>query len=614
MTVFFPNIGSDLRLLYSYLSSRRRAQLLLLICLMFVGVFAEMATLGTVVPFLAILADPELSVRYPLLRSLLAHVGLPSDKLLLVAAGLFSVLAVGSGAIRLLLTYCSLRFGYGLGADLSGEIYRRTLYQPYGWHVSKNSSEILSGVEKVNTVIEGIVLPLLQGVVGVAMSLGILALLFWIDAQTALIAGAGFGLLYAAATFVLRRRLGRNSQTITEASTLRVQAIQEGLGGIRDVLLDGTQSIYHQRFADFDYACRRAQAANNFFGFAPRYVIESAGMVLIVGLTYWLAGRGGGLTGAIPVLGALAIGGQKLLPQMQLVYASWSFSRGNSHQLRDVLDLLSHPVPREESVPNDHSASVGSSEACLSERPLIALRGVCFQYSPGMAKVLQGIDLYISRGSRVGFVGKTGSGKSTLIDLVMGLLEPTEGVIEIDGVRLTAVNRRMWQRRIAHVPQTIYLADTTFAENIAFGVPAKKIDLARVRGAAQQAQIAEFIENLPQQYRTTVGERGVRLSGGQKQRIGLARALYKNADVLVLDEATSALDDATQSSAMDAIWSLRPDLTILVIAHRVHTLKHCDVVVELAEGRIARIGDYGSQIVDSEPQFSKNLPGKGPCM
>ena len=548
---------------------------------MLVGAVSEMATLGAVVPFLALLAEPSMVNNYPLLQKVFGWLGARQDNMLLAAAILFAVIAVGAGLVRMLLMWVSLRISFGLGADIGGEVYRRTLHQPYSWHVSRNSSEILAGIDKVNAVIGSIINPLAQGTVAFVLSLGILAMLLAIDPQTALIAGVGFSLLYCITTFGLRRQLVRNSQIISENVTHRVQAVQEGLGGIRDVLLDGTQLIYHRRFAGYDYAMRRGQAANQFIGTSPRYFIEAAGMVLIVVLAYWLASRQGGLTGAIPVLGALAIGAQKLLPQMQLVYASWSSISGNRKQLADVLDLLDRPIPIEYLQP-PHKNNANANEVKKPDNaPIIALRNVSFSYKLEAPDVLRNTNLEIAQGARIGIIGRTGSGKSTLIDLIMGLLAPTTGHIEIDGQHLTTHNRRAWQRRIAHVPQAIYLSDASIAENIAFGIPNEYIDHSRLVSAASKAQLTDFIQTLPQQYQTPVGERGVRLSGGQRQRIGLARALYKQADVLVLDEATSALDNVTEKSVIACINTLGNEITVLMIAHRITTLNDCNLIIEI---------------------------------
>lgn len=580
--------------LFSHFSRRRCWQLCGLLVLMLAGAVAEMASLGAVIPFLSLLADPELASKFTWLGQLANTAGGSPENITFYAAIVFAAASLLAGALRIVLMWFSLRVTFGMGADLGGEVYKNTLHQPYSWHVSHNTSEVLAGVDKVNTVVYNVINPLIQGLVAFVFVICIVFTLLLIDTQIALLAGIGFSLVYGLTTLLFNRHLVRNSRIISENLTHRVQAIQEGLGGIRDVLLDGTQSIYHQRFARHDYAMRRGQASNALIGSAPRYVIESIGMVLIAALAFWLTGQQGGLAVALPMLGALAIGAQKMLPQMQLLYYSWSSVSGHRDQLADTLKLLDNSSQNTAVTPKP--PLIESKTHRDAQLPLIALRDVSFKYKADTPQVLSKISLEIKRGACIGFIGKTGSGKSTLVDLIMGLLEPSAGQIEVNGELLRQANRRYWQDRIAHVPQVIYLSDATIAENIAFGVPVDQIDIERVRVAATQAQLSGYIETLPQKYQTRVGERGVRLSGGQRQRIGLARALYKHADVLVLDEATSALDHATEQSVMSVIHALEDQLTVLIIAHRVTTLRDCDFVVELDHGSVKQIGSYESVI------------------
>jgi len=366
------------------------------------------------------------------------------------------------------------------------------------------------------------------------------------------------------------------------------------LGGIRDVLLDGTQPIYCDIYRRADQQLRHAQGNNIFIGQSPRHAMEALGMVLIAALAYGLSSQTGGIATALPVLGALALGAQRLLPALQQGYGAWVSIAGSRASLADVIELLDQPLPAWV-----HQAA----PAPIVFQDSIHFENVRFRYTDKAPWVLDGIDLTIPKGARVGFVGSTGSGKSTLMDLLMGLLVPTEGGLLVDGQPITGERVIAWQRTIAHVPQSIYLADTTLAENIAFGVPRDAIDLQRVQQAARQAQIADFIESGPDGYNALVGERGIRLSGGQRQRIGIARALYKQASVLVFDEATSALDNATEQSVMDAIETLNRDLTILIIAHRLTTVRHCDTIVEMAHGRVAAQGAY-EQLLGCSPSFS----------
>jgi ATP-binding cassette subfamily B protein len=320
----------------------------------------------------------------------------------------------------------------------------------------------------------------------------------------------------------------------------------------------------------------------NIVGASPRFLIEALGMALIAVLAYAMAQRSEGLTGAIPVLGALALGAQRLLPVLQQAYGSFSSIRGSRATFEDVIDLLDQPMPTEE---------LGVVKPIAFERE-IKLNNLSFQYAKQSPMVLKNVDITITKGSRVGFIGSTGSGKSTLIDLVMSLLKPTDGSLDIDGQAITTSNHRSWHAHLAHVPQSIFLADSSIAENIAFGVPKSLINMRSVQIAAQQAQIAQTIEGWQEGYETFVGERGVRLSGGQRQRIGIARALYKQANVIIFDEATSALDNETEREVMQAIDSLGSDLTVMIVAHRLSTLKHCTHIVELKNGQVVRQGQY----------------------
>jgi ATP-binding cassette subfamily B protein len=554
----------------------------LLLGLMLVAAFAEVITLGAIVPFLAVLADPQQALQRPVISQAMHLVGLESGAdLRLSFALVFAFAAIISGVVRFVLVQATARINYGIGHELGAEVYRRALYQPYEVHVSRNTSEVLGGIHKVDAVV-WVVLSLLNLVSAFVMAVCIVAALVVIDPIVATSALLGFGSIYLLVSVRARRQLAGNSHLINEAYNARIQAAQEGLGGIRDVLLDHSQDIFVRRFCQFDWPMRRAQASNNIIGPAPRFAVEALGMVLIALLAYWLTNDERGIASALPTLGALALGAQRLMPMLQMVYQGWSTVAGNRQVLDDVVDLVCAPTEPEAS----------TEVPPLAFQRDIQFDEVSFRYRAHLPDVLSGLSFVIKKGSRVGIVGTTGSGKSTAVDLVMGLLQPTEGKITVDGVPLVGEARRAWQRNIAHVPQSIFLADASFAENIAFGIPADQIDMGRVRLVAQQAQIADFIESLPQSYQASVGERGIQLSGGQRQRVGIARALYKQASVLVFDEATSALDGETETAVIQAIEALGRDLTIVMIAHRHTTLRGCDKVFRIDSGQLAESGSY----------------------
>lgn len=552
---------------------------------MILASFAEILSIGSVLPFLGVLTAPGHVFEHPAAQPLIQTLGLTRpEQLLLPLSIIFGLAALMTGVMRLLLLWASTRLSFATGADLSISIYRRTLYQPYAVHVARNSSEVISGIAgKANSVIYSIIVPALTLISASIMLCTILLALLSVDPVIALAAFGGFGLIYAFIIRLTRNRLLIDSQCIARESIHVIKSLQEGLGGIRDVLIDGSQATYCQIYRDADLPLRRAQGNSIFISLSPRYGMEALGMLLIATLAYTLAQQTDGIARAIPVLGAFALGAQRLLPVLQQAYASWSGIQSGQASLQDTLELLDQPLP-------GHAAWPTTSP--LSFQHQISLKQLSFRYSPQTPWVLNKLDLTIAKGCRIGFVGTTGSGKSTLLDIVMGLLQPNEGTLEIDGQPITAHNHRAWQAHIAHVPQAIFLADSTIEENIAFGVPKDQIEPERVRQAAHQAQIADIIETWSRQYQTVVGERGVRLSGGQRQRIGIARALYKQADVIIFDEATSALDNETEQAVMQAIEGLSEDLTVLIIAHRLTTLKNCTQIVELGDGGIKRIGSY----------------------
>jgi ABC-type multidrug transport system fused ATPase/permease subunit len=583
--------------LWRHLIPRRRRQFLLLMVLMLVAALVEVISLGAVIPFLGILVAPDRVFNHPWIAEIVKIWGVKSSaELALPLTVAFAAAGLTAGSIRLLMLWLSTRLACSSGADLSFEAYRRTLYQPYQVHVSRNSSEIISGItNKVNSVVFLILLPAMTLIISFVLLVAIILTLIIIDPLVAFVAAFGFAIIYALITWLSRRELRRNSKQISFEQTRVVKVLQEGLGGIRDVLLDGSQPLYCNAYRLADRPLRQAQGGNSVISVAPRYMIEALAMTLIAIFAFMLSQKTGGISSAIPVLGALALGAQRLMPTLQQIYSSWAHISGNQATLSDFILLLDQPLPAEALTP---------PPAPLNFQGNIEFKNTSFRYSSNNLWVLRDLNLVIPKGARVGLVGSTGSGKSTALDLLMGLLTPTEGQILVDGEPIAGELCRAWQQNIAHVPQSIYLADASIAENIAFGVPSNAINLDRVRNAARQAQIADFIEGNPEGYSAFVGERGIRLSGGQRQRIGIARALYKQASVLVLDEATSALDNLTEHSVMRAIQELRRDLTVILIAHRLSTLECCDFIVELSYGRVVFQGTY-DQLLKRSPGFTR---------
>ncbi len=588
------HLWSGLRELYDSMSPRRRAQFYFVLGLMIAGAFAEIATIGAVLPFLSLLADPSRMDQWPAVTAGFAALGAVTPHERLVAAlALFIILAIVGAAVQLLLLASTQKFVFGMGHDLAVEIHRRLLFQPYTYHINHNTSGLVASLEKVGVIVFSVLQQAMLAGTSAFMAAVIIGGLIYIDPFTALTAAAAISVIYLLVTAVGRNALARNADVLGSSYDERIKIFQESLGGIRDVIIESSQAVYVDAFRRVDHRFNLARAKISFISSAPRFVIEALGMVLIAALAAIISGGQGGFAKALPILGALALGAQRLLPLLQQVYVGWSNVAGHSSVLAQVLELLRLPVDEEE--PSLQAV------ASLPLRRSISVKDVSFRYLNRRAPAIDGVSFEIPAGQTVALIGKTGGGKSTLADLLMGLIEPSGGSITVDGVPITRENRRSWQRSIAHVPQAIFLADASIARNIALGVPADRVDMSRVEEASRKARLDEFVSTLPGGYGTFVGERGIRLSGGQRQRLGIARAIYKQAPVLVLDEATSALDDATEAAVMEALDRLGEEgRTIIMIAHRLSTISRADQVVRLDDGKLAEIGSY-AEVVGGTP-------------
>jgi len=571
--------------LWHHLSKRRQRQFVYMQILIVVASFFEMASLGAVIPFLTVLSEPELVYEYEYLRPFIQFFGInEASQLALPITLTFIALILLSAIVRLVLLWTLVRLSQMAGADLSIDIYRHTLFQDYSIHVARNSSEVINGIiTKTTTVTKGVIAPVLNLISTCVTIVGIIAVLLLINVSVTLIGFIGFGGAYLIVIYLTRRDLKQNSQSIAEKSDLMVKSLQEGLEGIREVLINNNQHFYTELYRNSDLQMRRATWRNEVIYSSPRFGMEAIGIGIVALFAYSATLNLGGIDQFLPVLGAFVLGAQKLLPAIQKGYASYSRIKGGRYSLIDVINLLDQPIPDHANLPPPIPNSFCDS---------IELKDLSFRYSKETPWVLKNINLKIPKGSVIGIVGTTGCGKSTLLDVVMGLLSPTSGELKVDNLLIDSENKRAWQTHISNVPQQIYLTDGTIEENIAFGIPREQIDHLRVEKAAKQAQIAELVEGWENSYQALVGERGMRLSGGQRQRVGVARAFYKHSDVLILDEATSALDDETESAVMEAIENIDEDVTVIIIAHRLTTLKSCDKIVKFEKNHSTQILTY----------------------
>tara|TARA_X000000950_G_scaffold229307_2_gene277141 strand:- start:10007 stop:11767 length:1761 start_codon:yes stop_codon:yes gene_type:complete len=574
-----------LRRLWSFIEKKRRTQLYLILALSSVVSFLEILSISAVIPFLGVLLDPYKVYEYSFVAKYANQFGINNPLELTFPVTVIFVSAVLiSGVLKILLFWGQIRLGHSIGADISYRIFRSTIYQDYLTHMSKNSSDVLAAIsEKTNGIITQIVLPIIQLFGSLLLILMLISTMLMVNPVSTFYGFIFLGVFYFTIISLTKRRLSVNGELISSLVSRRLKILQEGLGGIRDIALNNTQQLFTSLYRNADLAMRQAKATNSFIQDSPRFILEALFIIFIACFGYWMTTTKNGIQDLIPFLGALALGVQRLMPRLQQAYSSWSNLKGAKALLVDVLDILEQPLPKYIDNPIVKR---------LSFNNYINLQNVSFKYSSDTSWVLRNINIKIKKGTRIGLIGTTGGGKSTLSDLLMGLITPSRGKILVDNVPLNSRNCREWQANISHVPQSIFLADASIAENIAFGVPVDSIDHKRVSWAAKIAQIEKTICKWKENYQTVVGERGIRLSGGQRQRIGIARALYKKSSVIIFDEATSALDNNTETSVMRALEDIDENITIIIIAHRTTTLKKCDLIFEIDQGQIKTKGQY----------------------
>lgn len=561
---------------------------MLLALVLAMGLF-EMFGVASILPFLAVVTNPTLIEQNEILSWAREVSGFTGDRSFIIFLG-FCVMAVVliSLVFKILTLYALARFSNMRRFTLSKRLMAGYLNHPYVWFLDKHSADLVRTVNaEVNTVVTGSITPFTQVLAQGVVIIFLVSLLIATDPVIALIAIVSMGGAYVAIFLSVRRYLERIGKIRVIANRERSKAALEALGSPKDVKLQGLEDSYIKRFRAPALAAARAATASQIISDLPRHLLEALAfggtLALIMAM---LVGSDASLAEAIPKLGLFAFASLRLFPAMQAIYRAMATIRFNE----PTLDLVHNAVMEVEQ--NRAQRPRPPKEGPLPLNKTITLRDVTYAYPSTNKPVLENLDMSITANTTIGIVGGTGAGKTTAIDVILGLLLPDEGALEIDGTVIDQSNVRRWQMSVGYVPQQIFLIDDSVAANIAFGVPKKQRDTQKVEKAAKLARLDTFVEEMPEGYATHVGDRGVRLSGGQRQRIAIARTLYHNPDVLVFDEATSALDNVTEREVMEAVNNLSHTKTILMIAHRLSTVRDCDEIFLMEHGRVAARGTY----------------------
>jgi ABC-type multidrug transport system fused ATPase/permease subunit len=593
------------RKVFSLLDAQERRRFWVLTVLMIFVALVEVAGVSSVLVLLNVLADPTTVDNSRALSWLRGVLGTESTFSFEVALAVIVIVVVFGGlVIKAGGTYAIIRYSFMRGSAISTRLLGAYLNRPYEWYLERNSAEIGKNVlSEVDGLTSRVISPLLRLTSNFILVIAMLSFLMVVDPFVTLLSAVTLGGFYVVIYLRLRDRLHQSGEDMMSALEQRYRTASEATGGIKDVKLMGLEPSYQTQFQKSSVRAARAIVRVGIMAELPRFVLEAITFGALLGLVLVLLFRNdGNIAGIVPTLGIFAFSVMRLLPALQQTYHSMANIRGSTA----ALDLIAKDYG--EAL---HVAPTTAADAVRSMpvNTALELKDVVFRYASANRPALAGLDLTIPARTTVGLVGGTGAGKTTLVDLILGLLTPNSGEVVVDGAPVTETNRRAWQNSLGYVPQSIYLTDDTIAANIAFGVPKDQIDRAAMERAARAAALHDFVmAELSDGYDTMVGERGIRLSGGQRQRIGIARALYRTPSLLIMDEATSALDNITERVVMEAVQNIRSDTTIILIAHRLTTVKDCDRIFLMEKGRIAASGTY-DELVSGNATFRNMAVG-----
>jgi ABC-type multidrug transport system fused ATPase/permease subunit len=594
---------STIKKIYYLLSPKERNKGFLLLTAVFLMTILDLLGVASIMPLISIMTNASLIKSNKILFFLYSTFKFNNEqKFLLFLGQLVLFLFVISILFKAFTTYYNLKFINYCEYNMSKRLIDLYLHQPYEWFLNKNSADIGKTIlHEINLVIAGGLMQLITLIVNGSLIIAILCLILFVNPSMSIKIGLVIGITYGLIFQLTNKFLNKIGQERSKSNQARFNIVSEAFGGIKEVKVGGHEKSFINRFRLPASNYAKAHANSLIIAQVPRFALEGIAFGGILILILLLISKGNSLSSVSPTIALFTISGYRLMPAIQQVYTTISqikYTKNAIDQLYDEFTLL-----------KNNSTNIIPINR-LNFNKSIKLKSIEYSYPNSKKEILQNLNLFIPINSKIGIVGSTGSGKTTTVDIILGLLDPTSGQFEIDDIKITNDNKRSWQENISYVPQNIYLSDDTIASNIAFGIETKNINLNAVEKASKIANLHNFIINeLPYGYQTQIGERGIRLSGGQRQRIGIARALYNSPKLLILDEATSALDNLTENGVMDAINNLGNDITIIIIAHRLSTVKNCDKIFLMDKGAIISSGTYDTLSEKSE-SFIKLLNNK----
>ncbi len=584
--------------LRSLLDRREQRRAVLLLAMIIASGFVEATRVASIVPFVALIANPEIVQTNPYMAAAYQWLGLENSNEFLFVLGLvIFAITLGSLSFTALTAWAMIRFTSMRNYRLSRDLFNAYINQPYEWFLKQHSADLgRSALSEVKLVISSALMPFMYLITGVATGAFMVALLLIADPLLAIIVSLALGGGYAAIYAISRHYLTRIGEERLEANRQRFRISSESFGAIKDVKVLGLERTLISRFEMPSRRFVTHQAASDIVGQLPQYGLQALAVAIVLVIVLYQVRVGNDVSKALPVIALYALAGSRLMPALQKIYQAVSKLRYAKPALdamhRDLTELQVRGVDTQK---NDCSTQP------LGLKTQLEICSLNYRYPGSATQALSGISLSVPAGAAVGLVGQTGAGKTTLVDVILCLLKPEAGYLSVDGVPITDANRRAWQKTVGYVPQDIFLSDDTVAANIAFGVSPRDIDMIAVERAARIANLHELIvDELEQGYETLIGERGIRLSGGQRQRVGIARALYRDPDLLIMEEGTSALDNITERAVMDAVNNLARAKTVILIAHRLSTVRTCDRIFLLEHGHLSASGTYEELVAGSD--------------